>query len=343
MKKIVIIGGGFTGTQCAKSLEKDFEVILIDNKPYFEFTPGILRTILEPSHMEKIQSTHKDYLKKSKIVIGNVSDVSEKYVKVKNKKIDFDYLIISSGSDYSDPIKEPEFIPATRAKDLARSHEKLRKAKDVLIVGGGLVGVELAAEICTHYKDKNVIVCHSRDELINRNQPKAKRYAEKFLMNHGVKIIFGERGKKKKGNFLITEKGTKIHADMMFMCIGIKSNYEFMKKHFSRFLTERNQIKVNNHLQIEEFKNIFSGGDISGVKEEKTAQSAGRQAETIIRNIYNLEDKKPLEPYSHRKRPMLISLGKRSGILDTGNFVLTGFIPAVMKWFVEWKTMRKYH
>ena len=32
MKKIVIIGGGFAGSYCAKNLEKDFDVTLIDTK-----------------------------------------------------------------------------------------------------------------------------------------------------------------------------------------------------------------------------------------------------------------------------------------------------------------------
>ena len=224
-------------------------------------------------------------------------------------------------------------------------HDKLRKAKKVLIIGGGLVGVELAAEICTHYKDKEITIAHSRDELIDRNHPKAKKYAEKFLKKHGVKILFGERVKGAEGKIkrsYVTEKGEKIDCDIAFICIGIKSNYEFMKKNFSELLNERNQIKVNNYLQINEFQNIFAGGDITGIKEEKTAQTSERHADFIIKNIMALEKRSALEKYTSKKRPMVISLGKRDAILDNGNFVMTGFIPALLKWFVEWKTMRKY-
>jgi len=344
MKKVVIIGGGFTGTQCAMILQKNknFDVTLIDNKPYFEFTPGILRTILEPEHEKKIQAVHKNYLKKSKVINGDVTEISNKQVRIKKEAYEFDYLVITSGSSYDSPIKEEGLIPATRAKELAMYHGNLERAKKVLIIGGGLVGVELAGEICTHYKNKDLIICHSREELIGRNNPKARKYAEKFLKKHGVKIIFGERGKKKDKNVIITDKGTKIRADMMFMCIGIKSNYEFMKKNFSKVLNERNQIKVNDYLQVEGQKNIFAGGDISGIKEEKTAQTAERHGDFIIENILNLESKRDLKKYSSKKRPMLISLGKKDAILDNGNFVMTGFVPAFLKWFVEWKTMKKY-
>ena len=42
MKKLIILGGGFAGAKIAKALENIYDVILIDSKDYFEFTPGIL-------------------------------------------------------------------------------------------------------------------------------------------------------------------------------------------------------------------------------------------------------------------------------------------------------------
>jgi len=224
-------------------------------------------------------------------------------------------------------------------------HNKLDKAKKVLIIGGGLVGIELTAEICTHYKNKDITLVHSHTELMGRNHPKARKYAEKFLRKHGVKILFEERVKSAEGKIkkvYLTDKGTKIQCDMAFICVGIKSNYEFMKKNFSELLTERNQIKVNQYLQLENSQNIFVGGDVTAVNEEKTAQTSEEHAQTIIQNIKNLENKKPLIEYTSKKRPTVISLGKHDAILEHKNLVLTGTIPVFLKWFVEFKTMMKY-
>jgi len=348
MKKVVIIGGGFTGARCARKLEKKFNVTLIDSKPYFEYTPSILRTILEPKHEQKIQVLHEDYLKNALVINNEVEEISKKEVKLigQKKKIPFDYLIIASGSSYNAPIKEEGLIPATRAKELAMYHDRLEKAEDVVIIGGGLVGVELAAEICTHYKNKKLILVHSHDALMERNHPKTRKYAEKFLKKHGVKILFEERvkaaEKSRTKKILITEKGTKIQCDMPFICIGIKPNYELMKKNFKKLLTERNQIKVNEYLQVEGCNNIFCGGDIAGIKEEKTAQTSERHADIITDNINNLEEKRALEKYKSKKKPMVISLGKYDSIFEYKNFVLVGLIPAFLKWFVEWKTMVNY-
>src|SRR3989338_10845813 len=118
MKKVVIIGGGFAGSLIAKGLQDSFLTILIDTKDYFEFTPGILRTLVEPEHSIKIQVMHKTYLKKTTFIRGEVSEVTNNSVIIWKKKILFDYLIICSGSTYNKPIKEKNLVISTRAETL---------------------------------------------------------------------------------------------------------------------------------------------------------------------------------------------------------------------------------
>ena len=62
MKKIVVIGGGFAGSYIARELQKDFNVVLIDRKDYFEFTPGILRCLVEPEHLKNIKKIYHFYI-----------------------------------------------------------------------------------------------------------------------------------------------------------------------------------------------------------------------------------------------------------------------------------------
>ena len=128
---------------------------------------------------------------------------------------------------------------------------------------------------------------------------------------------------------------------MAFLCTGITPNYDFMKKSFRDKLNSKGFIKVNEHLQLEGYDNIFAVGDVSNRAEEKTAQNAERQARVVVKNIFALEKNGNLIQYHSKRTPLVISLGKCNGILSFGNFVLTGFIPALLKLFIEKREMRK--
>ena len=343
MKKILVIGGGFAGSYIAKKLEKKFDVTLVDTKDYFEFTPGILRTIVEPEHIKKIQILHSHYLKKTKILIGNVKEVNKDYIKINGKKITFDYLAICSGSRYTLPIKEQNIVLTTRANHLRNYYEKLIHSKNILIIGGGLVGVELAGEIVSKYNDKNITIVHAKYKLLERNNDKIINYASNFLKKNGVEIIYNERviSNHKKTNFK-TDNNKTINTDLAFWCTGIKPNFEFMLKNFKESLNLQNQVIVNEYLQVNGQKNIFAAGDLTDRKEEKTAQNAKRQARIVIKNIISLYKNKKLHSYIIKETPKIISLGKYDGIFIFKNFVFGGLIAGIMKNLVEKKEMFFY-
>ena len=339
MKKLVIIGGGFAGSKIAKALEKNFDTTLIDTKDYFEFTPGILPAIVDMECMKEIQVMHSHYLSHANIIIGQVKKISEKEVSVNSKKIPFDYLVIASGSSYSFPFKEKDMVFANRAGELREHYTALTKAKKILIIGGGFTGVELAGEIACKYPEKETTIVHSMDRLLERQPKRVSNYARKILEKHGVRIIFNELIDSCKNDVYCTKKGTKIKTDLAFLCVGITPNSGFMKSNFSKLLDKRGHIATNQFLQMKDHKNIFVAGDVTDLKEEKTAQSALEHADIIIENLKRLENQKPLKSYTHIDRGMLISLGPHKGILSKGNFVLTGFIPRIIKSYIQRKQM----
>ena len=332
MKKVIVIGGGFAGSLAAQELEKDFDVTLIDTKNYFEFTPGILRTIIEPEHIKRIHVSHTHYLKKTKVVLGKAGKISEKKVRVNDRNYSYDYLVICSGSSYNFPIKGGGVVMADRMRDLTECHSKLESSSKILIVGGGLVGVELAGEICNKYKNKKIIMVEFEKRLMIRNNLKSAEYALSFLVGKGAKVIFNEKVVSSKGDLYLTDKKRKIKADMMFLCTGIKPNSEFMRR---KYLDKKDFIKVNNYLQVVGHKNIFAVGDVNNVLQENTAQNAERQAKFAVRNILALDNKEKLVKYESKKTALVISLGKHDGIFEYKDFVFGGFIPSIMKVLIE--------
>ncbi len=378
MKSLIITGGGFAGAYIAKELEKEFAVMLIDTKDYFEFTPSVLRVLVEPNCLKKIEAPHTAYLKKAVIVRSKVTAVSTSEVFTggklsERKRYPFDYLVIASGSRYNAPIKSSQDIAiAARGEELKDYAQRLEKAQSVLIIGGGVVGTELAAEIAEKFPDKKITIVHAQAELLERNPSKARKYAEKFLRQRGVEIIFKERvlgvkesgikrngqeKKEKRGKVepevFVTDKKRKISAEIAFFCTGIMPNSEFMKKREEdgkedigkKTVDEKGFIQVNEFLQVVSTNNTFAVGDVNDIKEEKTAQSAEKQAEIVVQNLRAMvSGKEPatLKKYVVKPRPMVISLGKWKGIFVHKNVVWAGILPAVMKKIIEFRTMRKY-
>lgn len=57
-KTVLVVGGGFAGREAYRKLKKSFNVTMVDSRGFFEYTPSILRCLVEPSHASKIIVPH---------------------------------------------------------------------------------------------------------------------------------------------------------------------------------------------------------------------------------------------------------------------------------------------
>lgn len=94
---------------------------------------------------------------------------------------------------------------------------------------------------------------------------------------------------------------------------------------------------------------MFAVGDAVHMPgEEKLAQNAEIHARLAARNVLAAIDAETsgetasLVTYTSRERMVVISLGPYDGVFLWGPVCLTGFIPAVLKEAVEWKTLCRY-
>jgi NADH dehydrogenase FAD-containing subunit len=108
-----------------------------------------------------------------------------------------------------------------------------------------------------------------------------------------------------------------------------------MKNFPSSIFTRNNALTVNRFLQLEGYSNIFVGGDITNIAEEKTALNAERHGYLIGANLLRSIKRRKLIGYKSRKLPMIISLGRTDAMLTCWMFVIPGFIPVVIKLIVE--------
>jgi NADH dehydrogenase FAD-containing subunit len=343
--KLVILGGGFCGALIARKLDKrkEIEITLIDKKTYFEYTPSIHKVIFDPCYRQKITIPFSYFLKRSRIVESSLLQVTPEFVETEKEKIDFDYLVISTGIEYPIFLEDKKNVFTLKSGiEAVKMSTKVLDADRILIIGGGLIGTEIAGELATKTEDKRVIIVHPHNRLIERNPVKASHYAQNFLEKRGVQIIFGEKVVDHEDGVFITNKGRIIEADVGIWCAGIRCNPFFMKGFPKSVFTDKNALKVNKYLQLKGYSNIFVGGDINNILEEKTARNAEQHAHLIVKNLKLLKKNRSLIAYKPRNGPLLISLGDWTGIMTFRRLGITGLFPGILKWFVEWWVLRQY-
>jgi NADH dehydrogenase FAD-containing subunit len=329
--KVVILGGGFCGATLAKKLEKKggMDVTLVDENKSFEYTPGLPRVVVEPEYKKQITLPFKNFLEDTRVVKGVATKVTPGLVNTRKDVIGFDVLAVCTGSVYPVPFKQKNVFSVSRLKDAVSLGKTLGSSDKVLVVGGGLVGTEVAAEIVSR-TDKKVFLVHSKQRLLERNPVKASFFAEKFLKDRGAKLFLRQKIVKALDSEFTTSASKKINADVCVWCGGIAWDNSFTQG-LGSVLDEKNALKVDGSLKLEGHSNVFVGGDANNVSEEKTAQNAERQADCIAKN---LQAENPV-PYEKKEGPLVISLGKKHGVLVYKNRVLTGRLPGIAKGFVR--------
>lgn len=209
--RVVVVGGSFAGLAAVRNLHRVAEVTLVEPKEYFEYTPGVLHALVGSSGAESIITTPLEEciggathlegyfqglnaLKKSALVQHLDGSLVE---------LEYDFVIVATGRSYAAPIR-PSYAALTtkhRTQELEQLRAALRAAKAVTVRGGGLVGVELAAELATRLHPRPAIRLLSRSGLLAGLPAKAGVLAGDWFKRHGVEVVYGqEDGDVKEGD-----------------------------------------------------------------------------------------------------------------------------------------------
>jgi len=366
-KKIVIIGAGPGGINVAQKLDDSkFDLTVIERQSKFFYNIASPRGSVEPAIVDKLFIPFENALKNGKIIHAEVKEIGKDSVVAtkldgssEQLTIGYDYLVIATGSSYSFPIKVQYNIPENESKNQLREiSAKIKEAKSILIIGGGVVGCELAGEIKTDYPDKNVTIVHSADKLVKSPLPLefSTKIYHKLTKELKVEVFLNERiiietnsqnqeeNKEVEQNqnefdgmkhqILKTDKGREIESDLQFVCTGTKINNSLLNNNelFSSHLDEEGRLKVNNYLQVEGFENVYCLGDVSNAHVLKTSYMATLQSACVADNIKLNESGKSLKPYNQGKLLMAVSLGRRNGVSNLpGLGVVGGTITTMIK------------
>lgn len=340
IKKIIIVGGGYAGVSLLHKLKgiSNLELVLIDKSQKHLLQTHIHKFLSGHYTKEDITFNHEKFCNKNgiKFLCDEVTTINYKdnYIVTRENIIEhYDYLVIATGAvsifpkqisnilEHTKDIKNIDNIDYYRNKFQKILHSN-PKNQNIVIVGGGVSGVQIACEYAYNIKKEGldqtnikVTIIEGMDSILPGMDPFLITKTKNRCHELGIEIINNYFASKIFEDKIILSNEQIVPYDMLIFVIGasgnlILNNNEDIEKN------QRNQLIVDQFYRINKYKNVFAIGDIvqaMDIKEDKvqapTAQASRMQAELTAKNILNDINNIELIPNNISIKGILIDLG----------------------------------
>ncbi|MEX0300413.1 MAG: NAD(P)/FAD-dependent oxidoreductase [Kordiimonas sp.] len=278
MTKIVIIGGGHAAAQAATSLKQkkfDGEVTLITDEAAVPYQrPPLSKAYLSGDlAAERLPILRETAYEQSGVDVklntrAEAIDRDSKTVKLSNgEKVEYDKLMLAVGGHarrLSCPGSDLNGIHYVRTiTDTDKLRPEFDAAKNILVVGGGYIGLEIAA--VARKAGKTVTVLEAMDRILARVvAPEVSDFYADLHTSEGVTIhtnqmvteIVGD----KRVEGVITNEGERFDADLIIAGIGLIANTELAET--ADIEVAPMGITVNEYCQTSD-PDVYAVGDVT--------------------------------------------------------------------------------
>lgn len=282
--------------------------------------------------------------------VYSVND-SEKYIDTSIGRFGYDYLVIATGSttnfygngqiENNSLVLKSTYQSINVRNVILNNFEKLLYAENkeglynIVIVGGGATGVELAGAFAEMTKDilpkdypnidpgkVNVYLLEGGKHTLTAMSPFAQKYSESYLRSMGVIVKTGAIVQNYDGEVLTLQSGEVIPARNVIWSAGVKGNA--IGGIPEGAVLQNLRIKVNRINMVEGMHNVFAIGDVSYMETERyprghpqLANVAIGQGKNLARNLQRMEKRiEPLRQYEYRNLGTMATVGRNKAVVD---------------------------
>ncbi len=349
MNKLVILGAGTGGTLIANKLRKkltsaDWKITIVDKDPQHYYQPGFLfipfgiynsSQVFKPK--EKFLPSGVDY------IIGDVEKVdplSRKVFLSGTNELDYDYLIIATGTDiapYETPgLTGPEWQKSIFDFYTFQGATLLGKALENFAGGNLVVSIaelpfkcpvaplEFAFLADSYFRKKGirhkVNIFYTTPLPGAFTKPKATKMLGELLNEKGIEILadFNIEQVDNEGKKLVSYDGREVPFDLLTI-VPVNMGAEFIG--LSGMGDDLNFVYTNKHtLQSEKWENIFVLGDAGNIPTSKAGSVVHFAAEILYENFLSAIAGKPLKAKFDGHANCFIVTGIGEGTLIDFNY-----------------------
>jgi len=275
MEHVVIIGNGVAGVTAARHIRKESDkriTIISSESKYFFSRTALMYVYMGHMPFEDIQPYESHFWKKNRI------DLVEDYVDevdfdsmtlhlLQTPPIHYDQLILATGSKPNKFGWKGQDYQGVQGlyskKDLDLMERNTRGIKEAVLVGGGLIGVEMAEMLLS--RNINVTFLILEKTFWGNVLPKSDGdfVTQHLKRHHGLTLLFEEEldeiipDDSKRVKEIKTKSGKIIPCQFVGLCAGVSPNVDFLKN--TELEIERG-ILVNTDLSTNQ-KDVYAIGD----------------------------------------------------------------------------------
>ncbi len=273
-EKFVVIGNGVAGLNAAKEIRnrnKTCSITMVTNEPYISYNrPMLTKTLLADVSAKQLVVEKEDWYKENNI---NVMLNEEVKSLDSNKKeitlasggvLQYDKCIYALGAEcFVPPIKgadKPEVIAIRRIADVEKVRKLVKTAKNAVVIGGGVLGLEAAWEI--KKANCHVSVVEMMPSLMNRQLDNdASDMILKAAEKQGIVMKLGATVESIEGESSVTGvklgTGEVLAADIVIVSSGVRANVAIAKDAGA----DINKAIVVNEKMETSIKDVYACGD----------------------------------------------------------------------------------
>ncbi|WP_219835903.1 NAD(P)/FAD-dependent oxidoreductase [Paenibacillus sp. R14(2021)] len=353
MKRFVILGGGYGGLTVAHSLLEgelpdDTVVVLIDRMPYQGLKTEYYALVAGTScDMELRVAFPSD--PRLIVTYGEVTDINldEKHIVMAGQDpLEYEWLVVALGCTdkyhgiegaelYSNSIQT---LSASRKTYLALNDVK--PYGQVSIVGGGLSGVEVAAELRESRPDLNIRIIDRGPSILSAFPGKLQEYVSSWFIEHEVQMLGNiNLNKLEEGCLHDANSTTPMLSDVTVWTAGIQPVPLVQRMNLPK--DNQGRLIINEHHQLPDYNDVFIVGDCASLPFSPSAQAAEGQGKQVAEVMQAMWSGKTPKLGKIKLKGVLGSLGKKDGFGLMGKTTMKGRVPRLVKSGVLW--MSKHH